>query len=77
MKNKVIKIAIVLILLFLLIPIPLYVDDGGTVHYKAILYTVTNYHMMNNKDGHDTGIEIKIFGIIVYKHMNPDNEMLH
>jgi hypothetical protein len=77
MKNKIVRIAIVLVLLFLLIPIPVYVKDGGTVHYEAIIYTVSNYHMLNEKGEYDTGIEIKILGITVYKHMDADNEILH
>ena len=39
MKKKVIIVSIVvLILLILLIPRPRYLNDGGTVEYKALLY---------------------------------------
>ena len=76
MKKKVISIVVIL-LLFLLIPIPLHVKDGGTVHYEAILYTISNYHTMNGKGGYDTGFVIKVFGITIYRCMDPNNEILH
>jgi len=52
--------------LVLLIPVPLYADDGGTVRYQAVLYSVTNYHSMRADDLFLTGIEIKILGMTVY-----------
>lgn len=67
MKKKVIKIAIIIISLILLFPIPLRYKDGGTVKYQAVLYSITDYHALRGVDGYDTGIEIKILGITVYE----------
>ena len=51
----------------MLVPIPLRFKDGGTVKYQAILYSITDYHVITGVDGYDTGIEIKILGITVYE----------
>lgn len=60
MKKIVIRITIIIISLILLIPYPVRYDDGGTVKYIAVLYSITDYR-------YDTGIEIKILGITIYK----------
>jgi len=68
MKKKiVINIILILVALVLLVPIPLYAKDGGTVTYQAILYSVTDYHSIKDPEGFYTGIEIKILGITVYE----------
>ena len=68
MKNKVIIVVIVLVLLILLIPRTRYLNDGGTVEYKAFLYNVTKLHKFNDYSptGYDEGTKIKILGIEVY-----------
>ena len=50
MKNKkrIITIIIILITLILSMPIPIQLKDGGSVEYKAILYTVTNVKKLNS-----------------------------
>ncbi len=46
MKKKTILIALcVFLALALIIPIPIRYRDGGSVEYKAILYSVTDYHV--------------------------------
>lgn len=75
-------IALAAILLILLIPIPVHYDDGGTVEYKAILYSYTNYHSWMTQadengniisDEYMVGYELKILGIKVARdtHMEP------
>jgi len=46
MRKKILIVVIVAILLILLIPRPMYLNDGGTVEYRALLYTVTKYHRL-------------------------------
>ena len=76
-KNK--KIIIILLLLILFVPIPFYLKDGGTVDYKSLVYQISNVHKLNHnaKEGYDTGIIIKIFGIKIFdnvkKHENINN----
>ena len=74
MRKKLLRIAIIIIAIILIIPIPISYKDGGTVEYKAILYSVTDYHSLNGVDGYDTGIEIKILGITVYENTTFDDK---
>ena len=66
MKKKTIRIiVIVLIILVLLFPVKYGYKDGGTVEYRAILYSVTVWNMM----GVDTlteGITVEVLGIKIY-----------
>ena len=50
MKKKQIKyiIIIIVVLIILLFPIKLTREDGGTVEYKAILYTVRFFQEINS-----------------------------
>lgn len=68
MKNKVIMVVIVLFLLILLVPKTRYLNDGGTVEYKAFWYNVTRLHRLNDYSptGYDEGTKIEILGIEVY-----------
>lgn len=68
------KIALILIALVLLVPFPLYLKDGGTVIYKAILYEVIDYHTILDlsEEGveYGEGWEVKILGITVYQNID-------
>jgi len=82
MKKKLfIIIPAVVVFLILCFPMPYGIDDGGSVEYRAILYSVKKCHSMwtNSKeydgylpdveegaDGYITGLEIRILGIEVY-----------
>lgn len=65
MKNKKIIIGIIIgIAVILLFPIPLSLKDGGSIEFKAILYSITKYHQINHEvdDGYVDGIELKVLG---------------
>ncbi len=70
MKKKSIVILIIIIGLILLIPIPMKLRDGGSIEFKAILYTITKYHRLTvEEDGeaqYIDGIGIEILGMEVY-----------
>ena len=68
MKKKVIIILLVVILLILLIPRPRYLNDGGTVEYRALFYNVTKLSKLNyySATGYDRGTIIEILGKEVY-----------
>ena len=74
-KSRILWI-IVVILLILLIPIPVRLKDGGSIEYKAIIYTYTKIHRLNetSQTGYEEGWELKIFGIQVGGNMNPYKE---
>lgn len=74
MKKKILIAVIVIILLVLLIPIPMRLRDGGTIEYKALIYTISKVHRLNHnsKSGYDNGLIIKIFGKEIYNNV-PNN----
>lgn len=83
MKKKSIIILIVMVFIVLLVPIPLKMKDGGTVHYNAILYDVYDIHRVTTPDDYNDAIVgneyiegtiIKIIGFEVYNNTNPHIE---
>jgi len=70
MKKKVIivMVVLILILLILLVPKPRYLNDGGTVEYKALLYNVTKLNKLNyySSTGYDRGTIVEILGKEIY-----------
>ena len=65
---------ILFILAVLLFPMRLQAKDGGTVVYKAVLYTVRDMHAITNVSnedgsteyGYTVGITVEILGFEVY-----------
>lgn len=65
------KIVVIIILIIMLIPIKFGFKDGGTVEYKAVLYSVTKRHEISGPPIHPTygyyiGTEVKILFFEVY-----------
>lgn len=56
---------IILVLCILLCPVKHYYKDGGTVEYKAILYTVYDMHSWM-PEGLEEGTIVEILGFEVY-----------
>lgn len=71
MKRKKI-ILILIIIILILIPIPTKLKDGTSTEYKALLYSITKYHIINQDSikGYDDGFKIKILGITIYDNIN-------
>lgn len=69
-KKKIILILIIIILM--LIPIPTKLKDGTSTELKALLYSITKYHIINQDSikGYDGGFKIKILGITIYDNIN-------
>lgn len=69
-KKKIIPILIIIILM--LIPIPTKLKDGTSTEYKALLYSITKYHIINQDSikGNDDGFKIKILGMTIYDNIN-------
>ncbi len=80
MKKVMIIICILIAILFL-IPIPVKMKEGGTVHYNAILYDIYDVHRINlvdppsDSETYETeyieGIIVEIFGFEVFNNTNP------
>lgn len=64
MKKKIIIIVCVL-LVVMLIPRKKYLEDGGTVEYKSLLYKISKVHRLID-NGFDIGTEIRILGFKVF-----------
>ena len=64
MKKKMIVIIIIVVLLILLVPIPMHLNDGGTVEYKALTYKVSKVHRLTGdlEKEYEDGIIIEILG---------------
>lgn len=71
MKNQNI-ILILIIIILMLIPIPTKLKDGTSTELKALLYSITKYHIINQDSikGYDDGFKIKILGITIYDNIN-------
>ncbi len=67
MKKKIIIAALVLLLAVLLIPLRYQYKDGGSVEYKAVLYSVYKEHSMAiDPDCYNIGTVVTILGFEVY-----------
>ena len=76
MNKKNIIIALCLVVIVLLIPIPRHYPDGGSVSYKSLTYEVvkihqpsntTNYYNPNYDIGASAdGLEVKVLGKTIY-----------
>ena len=76
MKKKIVIGIVVFFMLVLLVPIRLQMKDGGSVQYKAVLYSVTKYHQITMEmddenegivdSGHLDGWGIEILGIEIF-----------
>lgn len=77
--KKAIIVFLVLVALVLLFPIRGQFKDGGSVEYRAVLYTVYDVHMIYD-DGPDTemkyveGVIIEVLGHQIYNSTEPHIE---
>lgn len=58
-KKKAIIIAAAILLIIALFPIKFHYKDGGSVEYKALAYSVWDYHTLDGL----RGTEVRIFGL--------------
>lgn len=74
--KKIIIAIIIIVLLIVLVPVPRYLNDGGTIEYKALTYKISRVHRLNASSltGYEDGIIIEILGAKIYekidKHMD-------
>ena len=81
MKKRMIWIILLIVLLIPLTPIPFGLNDGGTIAYKALLYSVYDVHQYNPayfadeagaaESKYIEGFIIEILGREVYNSTNP------
>lgn len=69
-KAKAIRTVFTVIFAVLLfVPFPIRYKDGGTVSYRALLYSVTKRHELVFDEGYYVGTEIKILGFEVFSNV--------
>ena len=76
-KKNIIIIVIIVVLVILLFPIPNRLKDGGTVEYKALLYTITDYHKIaleGSETEYREGIKIEILGFEIFNSLEKKEE---
>ena len=67
-KKRIIAAAVIFLVL-LLIPFPVWYKDGGSVDYKAVLYSVRKEHSIAGtlgEEGFNIGTKVKILSWVVY-----------
>lgn len=78
MKKKIIISVTTIVLIVLLFPIRMNLKDGGSVRYKAILYSVTKVHRLMLEDEAEAsgkvkpfedGYEIEVLGLKIYSNV--------
>lgn len=65
-RKIIVGVIIAVVLAILLIPCRIQYDDGGSVEYKALTYSITKYHCLapiESGRGFDEGWKIELFGI--------------
>lgn len=67
------KIIIAIIFIVLLTPIPLYLKDGGTVEYKALIYQITKVHRLVGDINYENGVIIEVLGMEIYNSVIKDS----
>lgn len=74
-KRKKIAIIVIaaVIALVAMFPIKLHYKDGGSIEYKALTYSVWDYHTLDGLRGK----EVRIFGIKVIDNTYYSDETLH
>ena len=78
MKKKIIIVVIVVILFVILFPRPRYLNDGGTVEYRALLYKVSKVSRLISREemkaegkvkDYDKGIIIEVLGFEIFNNV--------
>lgn len=74
MKSQALAVIAVLMAVILLFPVPLRKKDGGTVEYKAVLYSVQDVHRINPeinaKEEFIEGTIVEICGIEIFNNVD-------
>ncbi|MCL2672349.1 MAG: hypothetical protein FWF10_10000 [Clostridiales bacterium] len=80
-KKRIIIIIAAILLLVLCVPVRGELDDGGSIIYRAVIYSVEDCHALwinregswgytpefeEGAEGYMTGLQVSVFGIVVF-----------
>lgn len=72
MKKVFVTVIIILLIAIFIVPVPMHQDDGGTVKYQAVLYSVSDVHRLaptENDVAYEDGIIIEVLGFEVFNNV--------
>ena len=79
MKKKIVIGIVVFFMLVLLVPIRMQMNDGGSIQYRAVLYSVTKYHQITMEwddeneevadSGYRVGWGVEILGLEIFNNV--------
>ena len=78
-KKNILVIVIIILAIALLFPIPMRLKDGGSIKFKALLYSVTQYNKWapeNSEKEYIDGIKIELLGMELINNINEKEETL-
>lgn len=76
-KKKVMIVLGILLAIILLVPVPYRIKDGGSIEYRAILYSVTSVHALTPPDyerDYFEGTIVTILGVEVFDNVDWEKE---
>lgn len=69
MKKVFVTVIVILLIAIFIVPVPMHQDDGGTVKYQAVLYSISKVHRLaptENDVTYEDGIIIEILGFELF-----------
>lgn len=76
-KKKVMIVLGILLAIILLVPVPYRIKDGGSIEYRAILYSVISVHALTPPDyerDYFEGTIVTILGVEVFDNVDWEKE---
>lgn len=77
-KKKIVMIVLgILLAIILLVPVPYRIKDGGSIEYRAVLYSVTSVHALAPPDyerNYFEGTVVTILGVKVFDNVDWEKE---
>ncbi|MBQ8541764.1 MAG: hypothetical protein IJ435_09885 [Clostridia bacterium] len=75
MKKKIsIVVLVILLIAILLVPSKQYADDGGSVCYSALTYSVTKHHSLLDKHEYMVGYTVNVLGKEIFNNTHAIRE---
>lgn len=73
-KRILIAVLIIVLLAILLVPSKQYADDGGSVSFSALTYSVTKHHSILDEHEYMVGYTVNVLGIEIFNNTHAVKE---